>query len=79
MWGKRGRERAHVRPELLCSGQAEVGGLSNAFHSAEWASKPLTPLDGEGVVNKGQPPTVGPRVSPCSPGVMGERDRKSVV
>ena len=29
-----GRERAHVRPELLCSGQVDVGGLLDAFHSA---------------------------------------------
>ena len=41
--------------------------------SPGWASKPLTPLDGEGCVDKGQPLTGAPRVTPCSPGVMGER------
>jgi hypothetical protein len=30
-----GREEVHVRPEfLLCSGQADMGGLPVAFHSA---------------------------------------------
>ena len=38
-----------------------------------WASKPLTPLDGVGGVDKGQPPTGDPVVTPCSPRVMGAR------
>lgn len=29
-----GRERAHILPEFLCSGQADAGGLPDAFHSA---------------------------------------------
>ena len=37
-YGYRGRggrrERAHFWPELLCSGQAGVGGLLDAFHIA---------------------------------------------
>jgi hypothetical protein len=38
-----------------------------------WASKPLTPLD-RGWTRKGQPlKPGGPRATPCSPGVMGER------
>ena len=33
--GKGGREKeTHVRPEFLCSGQANAGGLPDAFHSA---------------------------------------------
>jgi hypothetical protein len=32
--GRVGRERAHVQPEFLCSGQVNAGGLPNAFHSA---------------------------------------------
>jgi hypothetical protein len=29
-----GRERAQVRPEFLCSGQADRRGLLDAFHAA---------------------------------------------
>jgi hypothetical protein len=29
-----GKERAHVWPEFLCSGQADSGGLLDAFHVA---------------------------------------------
>ena len=31
---KWGRKICHVRPEFLCSGQAEAGGLPDAFHLA---------------------------------------------
>jgi hypothetical protein len=31
VWGKRGREVAQVQPELLCSGQADMGGLLDAL------------------------------------------------
>ena len=46
-----------------------------------WASKPLTPLSwglGE-MVDKGQPPTWGPRVTPSAPGLWekGLRERGS--
>jgi hypothetical protein len=52
--GKEGkRRRAHVWPEfLLCSGQADVGRLPEAFHSALGGH--LSHLRG---VDKGQPPT----------------------
>jgi hypothetical protein len=30
-----GREKAHVWPELLCSGQTDAGGLPGAFHLAQ--------------------------------------------
>ena len=32
--GRGERERAHLPPEFLCSGQAFVGGLVDAFHAA---------------------------------------------
>ena len=32
--GTGGRVRARDRPEFLCSGQADTGGLPDAFHSA---------------------------------------------
>ena len=32
VWGK--RKSSHVLPEFLCSGQADSGGLLDAFHSA---------------------------------------------
>jgi hypothetical protein len=38
LWGvgeRGGRERYHVWPELLCSGQADAGELLDAFHSAQ--------------------------------------------
>jgi hypothetical protein len=38
-----------------------------------WASKPLTPLNGGGRADKGQPPTGDPRATPGCPGVIGER------
>jgi hypothetical protein len=38
--------------------------------SLGWTSKPLTPLDRGG---QGAAPDGGPRATPCSPGVMGER------
>ena len=60
MGTKRGQEKrgegriAHVRPEfLLCSGQADAGGLPDAFH---WATEPLTPLDGVGGGGQGAAP-----------------------
>ena len=31
--GEEGREKACVRPKLLCSGQADAGGLPDIFHS----------------------------------------------
>jgi hypothetical protein len=40
-----------------------------------WASKPLTPLSGGGGVDKGQPLTGDREATPCSPGVIGERDK----
>jgi hypothetical protein len=34
--GKRGGRIAHIPPEFhLCSGQADVGGLPDTFHSAQ--------------------------------------------
>jgi hypothetical protein len=32
--GRGGRERAHVLPEFLCSGQADSGGLPDIFYVA---------------------------------------------
>jgi hypothetical protein len=47
--GKKERGRlASSGPEfLLCSGQVDLGGLPDAFHSAPggYNNKPLTPLD----------------------------------
>lgn len=32
--GKGKRDRTHILPEFLCSGQADGGGLPDTFHSA---------------------------------------------
>ena len=45
-----GRERAHVQPEFLCSGQADVGGLLDVS---------LMAPGGHLAVDKGQPPVPG--------------------
>jgi hypothetical protein len=73
--GRRGREKgSHVQPEFLCSGQG-VGGLTDTFPLGPgWVSKPLTPHSALQGVEKGQPPTGDPEATPCSPGVIGERD-----
>ena len=51
-----GRERAHVQPEFLCSGQVDAGGLLDAFHSARmgiWLCEAIDPTQQR--VDKGQP------------------------
>lgn len=58
--GRDGRKRAHVWPEFLCSGQADTGGLLDAFHAARvgiWLCEVIDPTR-QGV-DKGQAPVPG--------------------
>ena len=72
-WGRREREDpcpARVPPMLWSGGH---GRAARRFPlSPRWASKPLTHLTGDGEQGAAQPG--GPGATPCSPGVMGERE-----
>jgi hypothetical protein len=70
--GRGGRERAYVQPEVLCSGQAEMGGLlfiwlRVVIRLCEATDPPWWEAD------KGQPPYQGPWSDTLSPGDTGER------
>ena len=78
MWGcgkrgRRGRERLRVQPEfLLCSGQADMEGLPDAFHLApgeHLSHRPHSTGSGQGAA----PEAKGPQGDTLCPGVMGER------
>lgn len=78
-WGvrtKRGQGKgergwiAHIGPEfLLCSGQADTGGLPDAFHLALGGHLSHSMEGGQGAA----PEIKGPRGDTLCPGVMGER------
>jgi hypothetical protein len=52
------RERAHIQPEFLCSGQVDAGGLLDAFH-VPWVGIWLCEAAGGWGVDKGQLPVPG--------------------
>ena len=80
-WGRKGEGRiAHVWPEfLLCSGQADSGGLPDTFHSApRWASKPLTHSAGGGGGQGAAPDLGAPGPHPVAPGLWEREIREEV-
>jgi hypothetical protein len=73
--GEVGEEKGHnVRPEFLCSGQADIGRAAGCFSTRPQVGMQAS-LSTRQRVEKGQPLIRDPEVTPCSPGVIGERDK----
>jgi hypothetical protein len=73
---RRGRKRACVQPEFLCSGQADWGRLQDAFHLARvgiWLCEATDSTRQGGGQGAAPPPYQGPSSDTLNPGDTGER------